>query len=65
MAWNEEGAELADRIAVIQAEVMEEKPSLDEAGERDLKRLRGELGAARRTRSERERAYWISALEAK
>ena len=44
---------------------MEEKPSLDEAGERDLKRLRGELGAARRTRSERERAYWISALEAK
>ena len=43
---------------------MEEKPSLDEAGERDLKRLRGELGAARRTRSDRERAYWISALEA-
>ena len=67
MAWNEEGAELAERIALIQSEVarMEEKPSLDEAGERDLKRLRGELGAARRTRSDRERAYWISALEAK
>ena len=67
MAWNEEGAELAERIALIQTEVarMEEKPSLDEAGERDLKRLRGELGAARRTRSDRERAYWISALEAK
>ena len=67
MAWNEEGTELAERIALIQSEVarMEEKPSLDEAGERDLKRLRGELGAARRTRSDRERAYWISALEAK
>ena len=67
MAWNEEGAELAERIALIQSEVarMEEKPSLDEAGERDLKRLRGELGAARqKTRSDRERAYWISALEA-
>ena len=66
VAWNEEGAELAARIALLEDEIarMEAKPSLDEAGERDLKRLRGELGAARRTRSERERAYWISALEA-
>jgi ATP-dependent helicase YprA (DUF1998 family) len=65
-AWVEEGEELTERYTALEAEIalMKAKPSLDEAGERDLRRLFGELGAARSTRSVRDRTYWISALEA-
>ncbi|WP_219419591.1 DEAD/DEAH box helicase [Pseudonocardia nigra] len=65
-AWLAEGEELAARFAALEAEIalMQARPSLDEAGERDLKRLFGELGAARGARAERDRTYWISALEA-
>jgi hypothetical protein len=65
-AWIAEGDELAARYAALEAEIatMQALPSLDDAGERDLKRLFGELGAARGARAERDRAYWISALEA-
>ncbi|WP_214370457.1 DEAD/DEAH box helicase [Pseudonocardia sp. H11422] len=66
-SWVEEGEELAARLAALQAEIaaMQALPSLDDAGHRDLRRLFGELGAARAARTERERTYWISALEAK
>jgi DEAD/DEAH box helicase/Helicase conserved C-terminal domain len=67
VAWVQEGEELASRFAALETEitVMQARPSLDEACERDLRRLFGELGAARSARSARDRAYWISALEAK
>ncbi len=66
-AWVAEGEELAARFTVLEREIasMQARPSLDEAGERDLRRLFGELGAARSARAARDRAYWISALEAK
>ncbi len=64
--WVEEGEELAARFAALESEIalMKAKPSLDEAGERDLRRLFGELGAARSARAARDRTYWISALDA-
>ncbi|QJY49845.1 DEAD/DEAH box helicase [Pseudonocardia broussonetiae] len=65
-AWVAEGAELDERRKAVDAEIarMRALPSLDEAGERDLRRLFGELGAVRSTRAQRDRTYWISALEA-
>lgn len=64
--WLAEGEELAGRYAALEAEIaaVQALPSLDESGERDLKRLFGELGAARAARAARDRTYWISALEA-
>ena len=45
---------------------MEAKPSLDEAGRaRPQAAVAGSWAPRARTRSDRERAYWISALEAK
>jgi hypothetical protein len=66
-AWVEEGEELTARFSALEAEIalMKAKPSLDDAGERDLRRLFGERGAARAARAERDQSYWISALEAK
>lgn len=65
-AWLAEGDELAFRQSALEAEIaaVQALPSLDDAGKRDLKRLFGEAGAARRVRADRERMYWISALEA-
>lgn len=65
-AWNAEGAELDERRAAVSAEIdrLKALPSLDETGERDLRRLFGELGAVRAARAARDRTYWISALEA-
>ena len=65
-AWIAEGTELAIRYDALEVEIaaMQALPSLDDAGERDLKRLFGELGAARGARAARDRTYWISALEA-
>lgn len=66
-AWNAEGEELAERIERVKVEVeaMEARPSLDDAGRRELRRLFGELGAARAARRKRDDMYWISALEAR
>jgi hypothetical protein len=66
-AWVEEGEELTARFSALEAEIalMKAKPSLDEAGERDLRRLLGEREAARAARAERDQSYWISALEAR
>ncbi|MDQ2709011.1 MAG: heavy metal resistance protein CzcA [Actinomycetota bacterium] len=64
-AWLDEGTELTARLGLLETEIekMQAMPSLDEAGDRDLKRLRGEAGAARKSRSSRNSTYWISALE--
>ncbi|MCE3554508.1 DEAD/DEAH box helicase [Pseudonocardia sp. RS11V-5] len=66
-AWIAEGEELAGRVALLKAEIeaMKARPSLDDAGKRELRRLNGEIAVARATGRERDRMYWISALEAK
>jgi hypothetical protein len=66
-AWATEGDELASRVAVLKAEIeaMEARPSLDDAGKRELRRLNGEIAVAQATGRARDRMYWISALEAK
>ncbi|MFP5021907.1 DEAD/DEAH box helicase [Pseudonocardia phyllosphaerae] len=65
--WNAESEELAERITALQAASaeLEEHTKLDDAGEREKRRLRGELIAAYKSRSARGRTYWISALEAR
>ena len=67
VAWNAETEELAERLERLKQELatFEAKPSLDDAGKRELRRLRGELGAARSAWSTRDTTYWISALEAR
>ncbi len=67
VAWNDETEELAGRLERLKVELadFEAKPSLDDAGKRELRRLRGELGAARSAWSKRDTMYWISALEAR
>jgi ATP-dependent helicase YprA (DUF1998 family) len=63
--WLEETAELQIRQSALNAEAerLEAVPSLDDAQKRDLKRVRGELGAIRHQLSARRTAYWISVLE--
>ncbi|MDN5914713.1 MAG: DEAD/DEAH box helicase [Pseudonocardia sp.] len=65
--WNAESEELSARITALDAEIkkVEAGPSLDDAGKRELRRLKGELAAAFRSRGKRNRTYWISALEAR
>jgi ATP-dependent helicase YprA (DUF1998 family) len=63
--WLEDMAELELRKKALQveADLMAAAPSLDEAQERDLKRMRGELAAVRRGLAEQRSTYWISVLE--
>ena len=63
--WLEDMAELEVRKKALQveADLMAAAPSLDEAQQRDLKRIRGEIAAVRRGLAEQRSMYWISVLE--
>lgn len=63
--WQDELAELEARKTALHAAhaELDSAPSRDEAQERDLKRLRGELAAVRKAQSQRRMQYWINALE--
>ena len=64
-AWLDENDELERRRTALQEEVarIEAAPSLDDAQQRDFKRVRGELGSVRRALADHRGDYWISVLE--
>ena len=65
--WNDDFAELGVRAQALQNEIrrLEAQQSiLDDEGERDLKRVRGEYRIAVSERRAMAREYWISAFEA-
>ncbi|HEX5113658.1 MAG TPA: DEAD/DEAH box helicase [Pseudonocardiaceae bacterium] len=64
--WIEEMAELRVRAAALEEEVtrlLKQANLLDDAGKRDLNRVRGEYRAATGQRSAMSRQYWITAFE--
>lgn len=64
--WTEEMAQLRARAAALEDEVallLAQENVLDDAGKRDLNRVRGEYRAATAQRSAMARQYWITAFE--
>lgn len=66
-SWNEEMAQLQARAQALEDEITHlqaQENLLDDAGQRDLRRVRGEYRAATSQRSAMARAYWITSFEA-